>query len=167
MSGPADRLADDTLELVALASESHHEAEILAHVRSRLAAIPDLSIVEDHDAVVAARWIRAYVKGAAKSADAETRGVLEHLVDTELQRAGAAQADFRRAWRRFTSARVRAFSDRPRGPLFHADFLEQQAHRHTGPFAATRQAVAPLDVGPSSRRPLAAAVPAAFNDEDA
>ena len=57
--------------------------------------------------MVAARWIRAYERASAAELDAETRHLLESLTDTELQRAGAAQADFRRAWRRFTSGRVR------------------------------------------------------------
>jgi CHAD domain-containing protein len=60
-----------------------------------------------NDAMVAARWIRAYTRGPGVDSDAETRHVLEGLVDAELRRAGAAQADFRRAWRRFTSGRVR------------------------------------------------------------
>jgi succinyl-diaminopimelate desuccinylase len=58
MNGPAERLADDALALVDIASESRDEAAILAHIRSRLAAIPDLTLAEDRDAVLAALPVR-------------------------------------------------------------------------------------------------------------
>jgi succinyl-diaminopimelate desuccinylase len=54
MSGPADRLAADTLTLIDIASESRDEATILDHIRARLAAAPGLSVVDDHDGVLAA-----------------------------------------------------------------------------------------------------------------
>jgi succinyl-diaminopimelate desuccinylase len=54
MNEPGDRLADDTLALVDIASESRDEAAILCHIRSRLAPIPGLTLVDDRDGVLAA-----------------------------------------------------------------------------------------------------------------
>ena len=54
MNEPGDRLVDDTLALVDIASESRDEAAILGHIRSRLAPIPGLTLVDDRDGVLAA-----------------------------------------------------------------------------------------------------------------
>jgi inorganic triphosphatase YgiF len=58
------------------------------------------------DAMVAAGWLRGYTGRPGAALDAPTRALLEQLADTELQRAGVAQADFRRAWRGFRGRRV-------------------------------------------------------------
>ncbi len=55
-----------------------------------------------NDAMVAATFVRAYRDGPASNADADERHTLTALADIELRRAGAAQSDFARAWRRFT-----------------------------------------------------------------
>jgi inorganic triphosphatase YgiF len=55
-----------------------------------------------NDAMVATAAVRAYRDGSAASADEAVRRTLTALADTELRRAGVAQADFARAWRRFT-----------------------------------------------------------------
>src|ERR1700751_4763903 len=54
MTGPAARLAADTLALVQIASESRGESTIIGVIRSRLAAAPGLRIADDHDAVLVA-----------------------------------------------------------------------------------------------------------------
>ena len=54
MNEPGDRLADDTLALVDIASESRDEAAILDRIRSRLAPVPGRSLVVDRDGVLAA-----------------------------------------------------------------------------------------------------------------
>jgi len=54
-----------------------------------------------NDAVVAADYVRAYRDGPAAAAGDATRHALTMLSDVELRRAGAAQSDFARAWRRF------------------------------------------------------------------
>jgi CHAD domain-containing protein len=56
-----------------------------------------------NDAMVAATFIRAYLDGPASNAEADERRTLSTLADQELRRAGAAQSDFARAWRRFTA----------------------------------------------------------------
>lgn len=55
-----------------------------------------------NDAIVAAGSVRAYRDGPAAGADEGVRRTLTALADTQLRRAGAAQSDFARAWRRFT-----------------------------------------------------------------
>jgi triphosphatase len=56
-----------------------------------------------NDAMVAASFVRTYRDGPAASADDDTRQILTALADIELRRAGAAQSDFARAWRRFSA----------------------------------------------------------------
>jgi inorganic triphosphatase YgiF len=56
-----------------------------------------------NDAIVAAGFVRAYRDGPAATADDDTRRTLTALADIELRRAGAAQSEFARAWRRFTA----------------------------------------------------------------
>jgi CHAD domain-containing protein len=56
-----------------------------------------------NDAMVAAAFVRSYRDGPAATADDETRHALAALADVELRRAGAAQSEFARAWRRFTA----------------------------------------------------------------
>lgn len=55
-----------------------------------------------NDSMVAASFVRAYRDGPGASADEAVRRVLSAMADVELRRAGAAQAEFARAWRRFT-----------------------------------------------------------------
>jgi len=57
-----------------------------------------------NDAIVAATFVRAYRDGLGSNAHDEERHTLSALADRELRRAGAAQSDFARAWRRFTSS---------------------------------------------------------------
>jgi CHAD domain-containing protein len=54
------------------------------------------------DAIVAATFVRAYRDGPGSNAHDEERHTLTALADREMRRAGAAQSDFARAWRRFT-----------------------------------------------------------------
>jgi len=54
-----------------------------------------------NDAIVAVAALRAYRAQLAVGGDASA--VIEALADAELRRAGAAQADFQRAWRRFAA----------------------------------------------------------------
>src|SRR5204863_9773591 len=49
----------------------------------------------------------------------------------------------------------------------HASFGEQQRQRNAGPLAAADEAVTPLDVGSGRGPPLAGAVAAAFERQDA
>ncbi len=56
-----------------------------------------------NDAIVAAAAIRAFRDGPHATDDAAVRQALTALVDAELRRAGAAQSEFARAWRRFSS----------------------------------------------------------------
>lgn len=55
-----------------------------------------------NDAIVAATFVRAYRDGIGSNAHDEERHTLTALADRELRRAGVAQSDFARAWRRFT-----------------------------------------------------------------
>lgn len=57
-----------------------------------------------NDAIVAATFVRAYRDGPGSNAHDDERHTLSALADRELRRAGAAQSDFARAWRRFTSS---------------------------------------------------------------
>jgi CHAD domain-containing protein len=59
-----------------------------------------------NDAIVAAAFIRDSRDGAEAAAGAAVRGTLTSLADAELRRAGAAQSDFARAWRRFSGKSV-------------------------------------------------------------
>ena len=54
-----------------------------------------------NDAMVAAAFIRDYRASVAIGASEAVRTTLSALADAELRRAGAAQSDFARAWRRF------------------------------------------------------------------
>lgn len=56
-----------------------------------------------NDSVVAATFVRAYRDGAGSTAHDVERHTLSALADREMRRAGAAQSDFARAWRRFTN----------------------------------------------------------------
>jgi len=63
-----------------------------------------------NDAMVAATFVRAYLEGPAGNVEGAERHTLAALADRELRRAGAAQSDFARAWRRFTGkSTVRQF----------------------------------------------------------
>jgi inorganic triphosphatase YgiF len=55
-----------------------------------------------NDAIVAAAAIRAFRDGPEATGDAAVRQALTALVDAELRRAGVAQSEFARAWRRFS-----------------------------------------------------------------
>lgn len=58
-----------------------------------------------NDASVAAAELRRYRDGLDRgSADA---AAIAHLADLEIRHAGAAEADFRRAWKRFTAKRTK------------------------------------------------------------
>jgi succinyl-diaminopimelate desuccinylase len=54
MSELAERLAADTLDLIANASESRHEAAIIGHIRDRVERGPNLTIADDRDSVLVA-----------------------------------------------------------------------------------------------------------------
>jgi CHAD domain-containing protein len=56
-----------------------------------------------HDAIVAATFVRTYRDGRAAAPSDDKRRALTALADAELRRAGAAQAEFARAWRRFAA----------------------------------------------------------------
>lgn len=56
-----------------------------------------------NDAMVAASIIRDYRDGPAATAAPAVRDTLSALADVELRRAGVAQSEFARTWRRFTS----------------------------------------------------------------
>jgi CHAD domain-containing protein len=55
-----------------------------------------------NDAIVAATFVRAYRDGPGSNAHEEEHHTLTALADRELRRAGVAQSEFARAWRRFT-----------------------------------------------------------------
>ena len=74
-----------------------------------------------NDSIVAAATVRAYRNGLPDRVPQATRDGLTAIVDAELRRAGAAQAQFHRAWRRFSEKGARR---RLRGLL---DRLEHQA----------------------------------------
>ncbi|MDX2169421.1 MAG: CHAD domain-containing protein, partial [Deltaproteobacteria bacterium] len=58
-----------------------------------------------NDATVAAAELRRYRDGLERgSADA---AAISHLADLEIRHAGAAEAGFRRAWKRFTGKRAK------------------------------------------------------------
>lgn len=56
-----------------------------------------------NDAMVAAATVRGYRNALPARAPAATREALTAIADAELRRAGAAQAQFERAWERFTA----------------------------------------------------------------
>jgi len=55
-----------------------------------------------NDAVVAAEFVRGYRDAQSAPATDMRRRTLSALADAELRRAGAAQSEFARAWRRFS-----------------------------------------------------------------
>jgi inorganic triphosphatase YgiF len=69
-----------------------------------------------NDSIVAAATIRRYRNALPPPTPEATREALTGLVDAELRRAGAAQAQFHRAWRRFARKgarrRLRALLER-------------------------------------------------------
>jgi CHAD domain-containing protein len=56
-----------------------------------------------NDAMVAAAFVRTFRDGPAATSEPAVRHALTALADAELRRAGAAQSEFARAWRRFTA----------------------------------------------------------------
>jgi len=56
-----------------------------------------------NDAMVAATFVRKYRDSQSAPADDPVRRTLTALADAELRRAGVAQSEFARAWRRFTA----------------------------------------------------------------
>lgn len=59
-----------------------------------------------NDAIVAAGTVRRYLEQLPADADPAARRALGALADAELRRAGAAQAEFHRAWKRFDAKRT-------------------------------------------------------------
>lgn len=60
-----------------------------------------------NDAMVAAATVRQYRNALPAKTPASTREALSAIADAELRRAGVAQAQFDRAWRRFTERGAR------------------------------------------------------------
>ena len=60
-----------------------------------------------NDAMVAATTVRRYRDALPAPLPVPTRAALSTMADAELRRAGAAQAQFHRAWRRFTEKGAR------------------------------------------------------------
>ena len=60
-----------------------------------------------NDAMVAAGAVRAYVETHGDRLDRRVRDALNAVGDAELRRAGAAQAQFHRAWDRFAGKATR------------------------------------------------------------
>jgi triphosphatase len=71
--------------------------------RKLMAALADLQDVlgRFHDSIVASALLREHVKRLGRPSDVDVERTLADMSDTELRRAGAAQAEFARAWRRF------------------------------------------------------------------
>ena len=84
-----------------------------------------------NDAIVAATFVRAYRDGAASATNDVSRRPLTALADAELRRAGAAQGDFARAWRRFTAKGTA----RQRRKLLEDLAAAARAHHHDSPGA--------------------------------
>jgi CHAD domain-containing protein len=84
-----------------------------------------------NDAIVAATFVRAYRDGVASATNDVSRRPLTALADAELRRAGAAQGDFARAWRRFTAKGTA----RQRRKLLEDLAAAARAHHHDSPGA--------------------------------
>ncbi|MGE0519279.1 MAG: CHAD domain-containing protein [Candidatus Binatia bacterium] len=91
-----------------------YTVEAIASLGGRTArvTVQSLTALQDalgsfNDSMVAARTIRSYRDGVAGSASDEVRQALDQLADAELRRTGVAQADFRRAWKRFRAKAAR------------------------------------------------------------
>jgi len=67
-----------------------------------------------NDAIVAVTALRGYRSRLA--VDSSASAIIESVADAELRRAGAAQSEFHRAWRRFSAKTGR----RQRRALFEA-----------------------------------------------
>jgi inorganic triphosphatase YgiF len=102
-------------------------------LRKKLVRLQDM-LGRFNDAMVAATFVRAYRDRPAAAGDDDQRRPLSALADGELRRAGAAQAEFHRAWRRFTG---KATMRRRRKLL---DDLAEAAQKRPADSIATRTA---------------------------